>query len=99
MLSFLLTIVGFANRKLKFGNKFLRYSNEAVLPFYILHQPVILAVGFFIFSWALQPWLKWLFLITTSFLGIMLVYNLVVRPFNPIRFLLGMKLRKKISSK
>ena len=99
MLSFILAIVGFANRKLKFTNRFLSYSNDAALPFYILHQPVILAIGFFSLSWALHPWLKWLFLITTSFIGIMLVYNLIVRPFNPIRFLLGMKLRKKVPNK
>jgi hypothetical protein len=94
MLSILLTIIGFTNRKLKFTNRFLSYSNEAALPFYILHQPVILAIGFFISSWEWQPWLKWLFLITMSLIGIMLVYNLIVRPFNPIRFLFGMKLKK-----
>ena len=99
MLSILLTIIGFANRKLKFTNRFLTYSNEAVLPFYILHQPVILVIGFFIFGWVLNPWLKLLFLLVTSFIGIMLVYNLIVRPFNPIRFLFGMKLRKKTSNK
>jgi hypothetical protein len=27
---------------------FLRYANEAVLPFYILHQTVIVSVGFFV---------------------------------------------------
>lgn len=31
ILSFLLTIIGFANRKLKFTSRFLNYSNEAAL--------------------------------------------------------------------
>jgi peptidoglycan/LPS O-acetylase OafA/YrhL len=99
MLSILLTIIGFANRKLKFTNRFLSYSNEAALPFYILHQPVILVIGFFIFSWTWYPWLKWIFLLVTSFIVIMLVYHFIVRPFNPVRFLFGMKLKKKISKK
>ena len=42
----LIAICGFASRHLRFSNRFLKYANDAVLPFYILHQTVILAIGF-----------------------------------------------------
>ena len=40
--SCLIAICGFASRRLRFSNRFLKYANDAVLPFYILHQTVIL---------------------------------------------------------
>jgi peptidoglycan/LPS O-acetylase OafA/YrhL len=97
MVNFLITIIGFANRYLKIESSFLGYSNEAVLPFYMLHQSIIVAIGFFIIDWSLHPIFKWLFLIVSSFVVIMLVYHFVVRPINPIRFLFGMKMRKEKS--
>ena len=39
-------------KHLTFINRFLAYSNDAVLPFYILHQNVLLWVGFFVVGWA-----------------------------------------------
>jgi len=37
----------------------LDYANEAVLPFYILHQTVILAVGFIVLQWGIPDVLEW----------------------------------------
>ena len=96
MLSSLIAIIGFANRSLKVNNGFLSYSNEAVLPFYMLHQSVIVAIGFFIINWGIHPIPKWLFLIVSSFVTIMIIYHFIIRPINPLRFLFGMKLRRKI---
>jgi hypothetical protein len=55
--SWLLTFIGFANHHLNFSNRFLKYANEAVLPFYILHQTVIVVIGYFIkdWKWAVFP--------------------------------------------
>jgi surface polysaccharide O-acyltransferase-like enzyme len=94
MLSFLITIIGFANRGLQVNNVFLSYSNEAVLPFYMLHQSIIVAIGFFIINWGIHPIPKWLFLIVSSFVTIMIIYHFIIRPINPLRFLFGMKLRR-----
>jgi hypothetical protein len=46
--SWLLTFMGFATHHLDFSNGFLKYANEAVLPFYILHQTVMVSIGYFI---------------------------------------------------
>ena len=89
--SWLLVFIGFASRHLNFSNQFLNYANEAVLPFYILHQTVIVLIGYFIkdWPWAMLP--KYVFLATTSFILIMLLYELAVKRFSLLRYLFGMK--------
>jgi glucans biosynthesis protein C len=91
----LLTILGFGSRYLNRNNRFLAYSNEAVLPFYILHQTVIIVIGFFVVQWASGAGIKYLTISTTSFIVIMIIYELMVRRFNTSRFLFGMKSRKR----
>jgi len=86
----LLSILGFGAQSLNFNNRALEYANEAVLPFYILHQTVIVTVGFFIASWAWGVSAKYLLLTTTSFAIIMALYELIKR-INLLRFLFGMK--------
>jgi len=75
----------------------LDYANEAVLPFYILHQTVIQAVGYFVLQWAIPDALEWMAVVAISFAIIMLLYEFLVRRFNVMRFLFGMKPIKSIS--
>jgi glucans biosynthesis protein C len=90
--SCLLTVIGFGIKHLNFTNPFLKYANEAVLPFYILHQTVIVIVGFFVVKWAIPDLLKYTIILIVSFTAIMGSYEFGVRRFNPMRFLFGMKL-------
>ena len=76
----------------------LDYANEAVLPFYILHQTVIQAVGYFVLQWALPEVLEWAAIVAISFIVIMALYEFLVRRFNMMRFLFGMKVLKKQST-
>ena len=73
------------------------YANEAVLPFYILHQTVILAVGYFVLQWAIPDVLEWVVVVVISFAAIMVLYEFIVRRFNVMRVLFGMKPLSKIS--
>jgi len=86
-----LTFLGFGSRYLNFTNAFLDYANQAVLPFYILHQTVIVIIGFFIreWKWAILP--KYLFLLLLSFTIIMLLYEYLVKRVAFLRLLFGMK--------
>ena len=87
----LLTFMGFASRHLNFNNGFLKYANEAVLPFYILHQTVIVVIGYFIKDWQWAVFPKYLFLAATSFVMIMVLYEFIVKRVNILRYLFGMK--------
>jgi peptidoglycan/LPS O-acetylase OafA/YrhL len=93
--SFVLAILGFGMQHLTFSTPFLRYANEAVLPFYILHQTVIICVGYFVVRWAIPDLLKFVVIALSSFAIIMALYELLVRRFNAIRVLFGMKWRAK----
>ena len=89
--AWLLTFLGFASHHLNFNNRFLKYANQAVLPFYILHQTVIVTVGYFIRDWQLAVFPKYLFLAFVSFTIIMVSYEFVVKRIRALRFLFGMK--------
>jgi hypothetical protein len=82
-------------RYLNFTNKSLTYANEAVLPFYILHQTVILLVGWFIIPFDLSILVKYLIIAAVSFVIILGLYDLLIKRFNVLRFLFGMRLKKK----
>jgi len=90
--SWVLTILGFGMKHLNFNRPVLSYANEAVLPFYILHHPVLLSVGYFIVQWAIPDAVKFVVIDASSFAIIMVLYEFVVRRINPLRFLFGMKL-------
>jgi peptidoglycan/LPS O-acetylase OafA/YrhL len=87
----LLTLMGFASRHLNANNRALRYANEAVLPIYVLHQTVIVAIGYFIKDWSWAVPQKYLYLALTSFVVIMVLYEGVVKRVGFLRFLFGMK--------
>jgi len=78
---------------LNFRNKILDYCSEAVLPFYVLHQTIILAVGYYVVQWNLNILLKYLIISTTSFAVIMTLYDLLIRRNIALRFLFGMRVK------
>jgi glucan biosynthesis protein C len=94
-LSWIIFLVGMAAKHLHFKNRALAYGNEAVLPFYVLHQTIILLVGSYVVEWSVGIPVKYMVISVTSFALIMAVYELLVRRFNWARFLFGMRLRAK----
>jgi peptidoglycan/LPS O-acetylase OafA/YrhL len=85
------TIFGFAFRHLRQTNHFLSYANEATLPFYILHQTVIFSIAYYVVGWNIPDLLKWVLILIPSFAISIGVYESLVRRFNPMRILFGMK--------
>jgi glucan biosynthesis protein C len=86
-----LAIFGFGMKHLNFRTPVLQHANEAVLPFYILHQPVLLCVGYLVVRWAIPDLLKWLIIMPSSFVIIVALYEFLVRRFNVMRVLFGIK--------
>ena len=80
---------------LTFNNKMLAYANEAVLPFYLLHQPVIIVVAYFVVQWEVGIPLKLLVILISSFFITLGLVELLIRPFKPMRRLFGMKVRRE----
>jgi glucans biosynthesis protein C len=93
--SWVLFFFGLSQRKLNFNNKYLNSLNTGVLPFYILHQTVIIMIGFYVVSLDLSMMSKFLIILTTSLISTILLYQLI-RRVNALRFVFGMKkLNKK----
>jgi glucan biosynthesis protein C len=89
----LIFILGTGKKYMDKTSKTLKYSNEAVLPFYILHQTVILIIGFYVVQWNLPMVAKFGVIMITSFMAIMTLYEPIKR-FTPTRFLFGMQSRR-----
>jgi peptidoglycan/LPS O-acetylase OafA/YrhL len=87
-----LAFFGLGKQYLNMRTHRLDYANEAVLPFYILHQTVLVVVGYFVLQWALPDAFEWAIIVVVSFVIIMVVYEYLVRRWNVMRFLFGMKL-------
>jgi surface polysaccharide O-acyltransferase-like enzyme len=78
-------------RFLDFSNKWTRYGQEAILPFYVLHQPVIFAVAFYVVQWEAGVTVKMLAVTLGSFVVTAAGYELHIRRVAPQRALFGMK--------
>ena len=65
--------------------------NEAVLPFYLLHEPVIVAAAWLIVRWHAPLPGKYAALVIVSFAATLGLYETLVRRFRITRLLFGMK--------
>jgi glucans biosynthesis protein C len=89
----LLVWIGLAMRLLNFTNGLLRYATDAVLPVYILHQTLIIGIGYFVIQWDWPVVAKYPFIVVTVFISALAIYE-VVRRISVTRFLFGIKARK-----
>jgi len=88
----LLTLLGFAGAYLNKKNPMLTYMNEAVLPWYILHQTIIIIFAMKLAEFKLGPVVEPILLIVLTFLGCAMGYEFIKR-FAVTRFIFGLKLQ------
>jgi len=89
--SLLPAFLGFGMQHLTQTTPFLKYASEAVMGFYILHQTVLLVIGYYVVRWNIPDFAKWTIIATSSFVAIMTIYEYLIRRVNVLRFLCGMK--------
>lgn len=87
----LIALLGYGKQYLSFSNRLLKYASEAAYPFYILHQTVIIAIGYFVVQWDMDLYLKFLVIAGASLVSTVLIYDVFIRRINIMRFLFGMK--------
>jgi len=93
VLLWIIAIIGFGEKYLNFNNRFLRYANETGLPFYILHQFVLLLIGYWVVQWQINTLVKYIVIVSLSFIAIMGLYDIIIKRFQVTRFLFGLKLK------
>jgi glucans biosynthesis protein C len=89
--SWLIVIFAMADKKLSNTNKWLNYGNKASMPFYVIHHPVIVTLGFLIadMEWSIS--VKLVFLLVTAFIMIIVFYHFIISRISFIQILFGMK--------
>jgi len=90
-----LCAIGYAKQYLTFDSKFRKLANEAIYPFYLLHQPVIVVIGYIVVKWDIPILLKVILITTFSLSVTVATYWFLIRPFNVLRIIFGMKRLKK----
>jgi len=86
-----LTMLFVGMRFMDFSNKWLRYGQEAALPFFVLHQPVIIVIAFFVVQWEAGILLKLPVVVLSSLAVSIGLYELIIRRVAPLRLAFGMK--------
>lgn len=89
-LTYTLTMFFVGMRFLDYANQWLTYAQEAVLPFFILHQPIIVVIAFYVVQWQTGILPKMVTVVASSFLIAMGLYEFVIRRIAPLRLLFGM---------
>ncbi|TMU57676.1 acyltransferase [Flagellimonas algicola] len=93
----ILASIGYTMKYLNFENKYLSYLNTAVYPFYIMHQAVIVASGYYVLQWELPIAVKLMLLIVICLGVIWVLYHYIIRNTMLTRVLFGMKWKRKNS--
>ena len=87
-----LMTIGYGYRYLNVDKPILKHLNEAVYPFYILHQTVIVLIGYYVLTrTSLGVYAGFLVVSLSSLVICVVIYVAGIRPFSVTRLLFGMK--------
>lgn len=89
------TAIGFAKQYFNKNSPLRKLANEAIYPFYLLHQPVIVITGFFTIQFDVTVAWKVIIVLLSSFTLTTSIYWFLIRPFNLLRIIFGMKITEK----
>jgi glucan biosynthesis protein C len=86
-------------RFLEFGNRWLEYGGQAIMPFYLFHQPVIIVIAYFVVGWDTSAVLgagagllvKLLAVVLGSFVISLGLVELIVKRVSALRSLFGIR--------
>ncbi|MFN8421402.1 MAG: acyltransferase family protein [Anaerolineae bacterium] len=78
-------------RFLNFSNKWLNYAQEATLPFFLFHQPVIMILSYFVVQWDAAILPKLLTILTGTLVLTLGLYILLIRRIKVLRLIFGVK--------
>ncbi|HEV2514274.1 MAG TPA: acyltransferase family protein [Devosia sp.] len=92
----IVALLGLAQRTLNRNGKMLRFLTGAVFPYYILHQTLIVAVGFWVGGLLLPVWLEAAIITTATVVGCVVLTEAIKR-IPPLRPLFGLPVRAEPS--
>ncbi|SFF59410.1 acyltransferase family protein [Thermoflexibacter ruber] len=63
----IVTIIAFAHQYLSFNHKWISYLSQAIYPFYILHMPITVIIGYYVVALNLNLYIKFIILKSKRF--------------------------------
>ena len=90
--SWVLMVIAYSSHYLKHNSPRLAYLNEAVYPYYILHQSILIVAAFAMAHYDLGPIVEPVLVIIITFAGCALGFALI-RKVKFLRFLFGLKIK------
>lgn len=93
--SWILTLFGYASKHLNKPSRLLAYCNEAVYPFYILHQTITVLLGYYVMNLQWSFFSKFSMMSIGTFLISWLIYEFLIRRWITVRPLFGLQNQKK----
>ena len=78
-------------RFLNFSNRLLQYGQDAIVPFYLVHQPVIVVISYYVVQCNAALALKMLIVVPSSFIVSVGLYEFIIKRVGVLRPLFGMK--------
>jgi len=94
--SWILFFLGFFASKFNFSHSILIPTNVSILPIYVLHQTLIIVIGYYVVNTDLNIFLKFIIIMFTAIPATVLLYK-IIQTNNILRFLFGLK--KKTNKK
>jgi glucan biosynthesis protein C len=88
--SWILTLFGYASKHLNKPSKTLAYCNEAVYPFYILHQTITVILGYYLINLQWNSFYKFSIMSFGTFLLSWVIYEFLIRRWYLVRPLFGL---------
>ncbi|MCB1173373.1 MAG: hypothetical protein KDK39_07410 [Leptospiraceae bacterium] len=89
--SWILAVFGFSSQYLNKPGRIIAYRNQAVYPFYILHQTITVIIGYYLMDLQMSIMIKFVLLTGGTFLGSWLIYETLIRRIAILRPLFGLK--------
>jgi len=86
-----LVFLAYGRQHLSFCNGLLRWAREASYPVYILHQTVIVVIGYYVVQMSWGPWAKYAVVLAATMAICAVSYETIVRRFTLTRVLFGLK--------
>ena len=90
------TAFGFAHYYLNKSSKTLAYFNDAVYPFYVIHQTLIIVIGYQLTALSLGPVAEPILLILATIVSCFVFFE-IIRRIDLLRFCFGLTMKKSYS--
>jgi peptidoglycan/LPS O-acetylase OafA/YrhL len=90
-LSWSLVIISLGMRYLDFRNRWLEYGQTAIMPLFLLHQPVIIIIAYYIVQWDAGIQVKLPIVLLGSLAVTLALFEGVIKCVEPLRSFFGIK--------